>query len=117
MFLLEKELLLEEIETLFAHKPEVRDANRSILEKAYEEDIPESIRGLFAKTRIMRVGKPKQFTYGNALIAEGAVKAGLNYYAGYPMTPASSLLVECAKHPGVTVLQPEDEIAVANSVL
>lgn len=117
LFLLEKELLLEEIETLFAHKPDVRDANRSILEKAYEEDIPESIRGLFAKTRIMRVGKPKQFTYGNALIAEGAVKAGLNYYAGYPMTPASSLLVECAKHPGVTVLQPEDEIAVANSVL
>lgn len=70
MFLLEKGLLLDEIETLFAHKPEVCEANRSILEKAYGEDIPESIRELFAKTHIMRVGEPKKFTYGNALIAE-----------------------------------------------
>ncbi len=33
------------------------------------------------------------------------------------MTPASSLLVDCGKYSSVTVLQPEDEIAVANSVL
>jgi 2-oxoglutarate ferredoxin oxidoreductase subunit alpha len=54
---------------------------------------------------------------GNECIALGAVAAGLDIYAAYPMTPSSSLLHFLAKHDdelGVTVMHPESEIAVAN---
>ncbi len=54
---------------------------------------------------------------GNECIALGAVAAGLDVYAAYPMTPSSSLLHYLAKHDdelGVTVMHPESEIAVAN---
>jgi 2-oxoglutarate ferredoxin oxidoreductase subunit alpha len=53
---------------------------------------------------------------GNEAIALGAVKAGLNMYIAYPMTPASAILHYLAAHEnelGVITVHPESEIGVA----
>lgn len=62
----------------------------------------------------------KLFLTGNDAIGIGAIAAGLGLYAGYPMTPTSSLLHFMVKHQdefGYCVKQPEDEIATANIVV
>ncbi|GGP20722.1 2-oxoglutarate ferredoxin oxidoreductase subunit alpha [Thermocladium modestius] len=51
---------------------------------------------------------------GNQAVAEGAMAAGLKFYAGYPITPASDLfeyLSEKLPKRGGVVYQGEDEIA------
>ncbi len=63
------------------------------------------------------VGNSKQFMYGNELIAKGAMASGLDFYAAYPMTPASSIIDEVIKNPEVTFFQGEDEIAVSMAML
>jgi 2-oxoglutarate ferredoxin oxidoreductase subunit alpha len=60
---------------------------------------------------------PRPFISGNQAIALGAVAGGLDLYAGYPMTPSSSILHYLAANAerfGVTVVHPENEVAVAN---
>jgi len=57
---------------------------------------------------------------GNEAIAQGLIKAGLEIYFAYPMTPASSILHYLASHQkdwGVLAVQPESEIAVASEAL
>ena len=51
---------------------------------------------------------------GNEALALGAVKAGLKFYAAYPMTPASSILhylFAKEREFNIVVKQTEDEIA------
>lgn len=54
------------------------------------------------------------FLDGNEMVALGAFDAGCNFFAGYPITPASAILQqmidEMPKHGGVAI-QAEDEIA------
>ena len=56
---------------------------------------------------------------GNKACVEGALKAGVNFFAGYPITPsteiAEHLSVELPKNGG-TFMQMEDEIASISSV-
>ncbi|MFO7943162.1 MAG: 2-oxoacid:acceptor oxidoreductase subunit alpha [Anaerolineales bacterium] len=55
-----------------------------------------------------------QFMEGNRAIALGAVDAGCDFFAGYPITPATGILLHLARHlpeTGGLVLQGEDEIA------
>ena len=60
---------------------------------------------------------PKQFMYGNELIAKGAIASRLDFYAAYPMTPASSIIDEVVKDAKVSFFQGEDEIAVSMAML
>lgn len=62
-------------------------------------------------------GAPKVFSFGNEVLANGAIASGLNFFSGYPMTPASSLIDVIMENPGVTFFQGEDEIAVAMAML
>ena len=60
--------------------------------------------------------KPLPLVSGNEAISLGAVKAGLNMYIAYPMTPASAILHYLAGHEkelGVVTVHPESEIGVA----
>ena len=60
--------------------------------------------------------EPLPLVSGNEAIALGAVKAGLNMYIAYPMTPASAILHYLAAHEnelGVVTVHPESEIGVA----
>jgi 2-oxoglutarate ferredoxin oxidoreductase subunit alpha len=55
-----------------------------------------------------------EFIEGNEAIARGALKAGCRFFAGYPITPASTILqymLELLPHEGGVALQAEDEIA------
>jgi 2-oxoglutarate ferredoxin oxidoreductase subunit alpha len=57
---------------------------------------------------------------GNKAVGMGFLSAGLEFYVGYPMTPASSILHYLAKESskgGITVIHPEDELTVINMAL
>lgn len=58
----------------------------------------------------------KELLQGNEAIALGAVKAGLSFYAGYPITPASEVLHYLVKTE-VRVVQMEDEVASINAII
>ncbi|MGR3293746.1 MAG: 2-oxoacid:acceptor oxidoreductase subunit alpha [Candidatus Scalindua sp.] len=59
----------------------------------------------------------KRLLQGNQAIALAAIKAGLTFYAGYPITPASEILHELVNKKAVKVLQMEDEIASINAII
>jgi 2-oxoglutarate ferredoxin oxidoreductase subunit alpha len=54
---------------------------------------------------------------GNQAIALAAIKAGMKFFAGYPITPASEILHELTNKKEVEVLQMEDEIASVNAII
>lgn len=57
---------------------------------------------------------------GNEGLALGAIKAGLKFYAAYPMTPASTILHFLAAHEHdykILVKQTEDELAAINMTI
>jgi len=57
---------------------------------------------------------PLEFIEGNEAIARGAVRAGCGFFAGYPITPASTLLqymLDLMPRNDGTAIQAEDEIA------
>ncbi|MBI3615084.1 MAG: 2-oxoacid:acceptor oxidoreductase subunit alpha [Candidatus Omnitrophica bacterium] len=71
--------------------------------------------------RVAPTGRqPKLVLSGNEALSLGAIAAGLKVYAGYPITPASSILEFLAKElpkAGGVVIQTEDEIAALGVVL
>lgn len=73
----------------------------------------------FPDTRIMGLdgqvcGLPHVVMTGNQAITFGALKAGMTFYSGYPMTPASPILhqlVHLEEDMGIVAKQTEDEIS------
>jgi 2-oxoglutarate ferredoxin oxidoreductase subunit alpha len=64
--------------------------------------------------------RARPFLSGNQAVALGALAAGCRFFAGYPITPASEIMDELARHLprfGGTVLQLEDEMAALGAVL
>lgn len=59
----------------------------------------------------------RKLLQGNQAIAIAAIDAGLNFFAGYPITPASEILHELLEHTEVKTLQMEDEIASINAII
>ena len=56
----------------------------------------------------------KEFIDGNEAIARAAIDAGCNFFAGYPITPATSILLHMTRalpKVGGVAIQAEDEIA------
>ncbi len=57
------------------------------------------------------------FMSGNEAIAAGAIKGGCKFYSAYPMTPASSVMINLAaqeRNFGIVVKHTEDELAAVN---
>ena len=55
-----------------------------------------------------------EFLTGNQAIVRGALRAGCNFFAGYPITPASSIcsdMIQALSERGAQGVQTEDEIA------
>lgn len=101
-----KKLLQEE----FQEKAEI---NLRIAKRAYEESPS------FIKIKKLNQ-KPLPLLTGNEAVALGAVKAGLDMYFAYPMTPASSILhylAEKSAEFNVATSQLENEIAVINTAI
>lgn len=61
-----------------------------------------------------------QLIQGNEALALGAMYAGANFYAGYPITPSSEVAEICSRemlHRGGMFLQMEDEIASMAAII
>ncbi len=89
------------------------DLNLSVARKAYGE-----VDGLFELKGLDRAALP--LLTGNEAIALGAVKAGLDLYIAYPMTPATSILhflAENQQRLGVQTIHPENEISAVMMAL
>jgi 2-oxoglutarate ferredoxin oxidoreductase subunit alpha len=109
------------IETRFADKPQIRDANlaafkagRNFGETAELFDHPYEVKpASLAQGNYRNIIGNLATVYGLVAAAEKA-KLPL-VYASYPITPASDILHELSKlkHFGVKTLQAEDEIAAA----
>jgi 2-oxoglutarate ferredoxin oxidoreductase subunit alpha len=64
--------------------------------------------------------KPLAIWTGNQALAMGGAAAGVNFYAAYPMSPATGVLhwmAQNGRELGIMVRQVEDEIGVANMVI
>jgi 2-oxoglutarate ferredoxin oxidoreductase subunit alpha len=78
--------------------------------------------GLARWTKVPSVLPPgRHFLQGDEACAEGAIAAGCDYYAGYPITPASEIMHHIcqrfAQLPERVFMQMEDEIASIASVI
>ncbi len=116
---------LDFVERKFAKRPEIAQANTTAFKAGYaygetSEDFAVSYEIAPAK---MTPGVYRQIS-GNTALAYGLIAAsklsGLNLFLGaYPITPASSVLEELARHKsfGVRTFQAEDEIAAVGAAL
>ena len=113
------------IEEKFGKKPAIAEANTRAFKAGYNygetsEDFAVSYEIAPAQ---LAPGRYRQIT-GNTAISYGLIAAsklsGLPLFLGaYPITPASSILEELARHKnfGVTTFQAEDEIAACGAAL
>lgn len=104
----------------FAKKPEIAEANIKVLRAGYDmgHNTHASASHTYtiesktkAKGKYMDINGNKATAYGLIAAAE---KAGMRLFLGsYPITPATDVLHELAKHKsmGVVTMQAEDEIA------
>jgi len=113
------------IESKFRSKTEVKEANIKALKAGYNYgDITEAFSSRFkVKPAKMVPGTYRSIT-GNPALAMGLIaatkKTGLEmFYGTYPITPASDVLHELAKHKnfGIKTFQAEDEIAAVCSAI
>src|SRR6058998_3842547 len=67
-----------------------------------------------------KLSRPRAIITGNQATAMGGVAAGVKFYAAYPMSPSTGVLMWMAAHArqlGIMVRQVEDEIGVMNMVI
>ncbi len=113
------------VESKFKAMPEVAAANVAALKAGYNYGITTEA---FQHTYEVRPAELPSGTYtnvtGNQALAWGLVAAGQLaklpvFYGSYPITPASSILEELARHKnfGVRTFQAEDEISAVGASL
>ncbi|OFX75512.1 MAG: MFS transporter [Bacteroidetes bacterium GWE2_29_8] len=119
LFNIELDNTIKFFQTKFKKKPLVVEANTNVLTAGYNfADTIEAISSTFSIPQAnIEKGKYRNIT-GNVATAWGFLaaseKSGRPLYLGsYPITPATEILMELAKHKslGARVLQAEDEIA------
>lgn len=102
----------------YAHKQGVADANIAALRAGGDEAA--DLKDRLAVDAPVEIEEDRVLMSGNQAIAVGAVAAGVDYFGGYPITPASDILEWLsAKLPSVggKTIQCEDEIASLASCL
>ena len=60
---------------------------------------------------------PLPLVTGNQAVALGAIRAGLEVYIAYPMTPSTGVLSFLSSVEGVKTVQPENELSVVNMAI
>jgi 2-oxoglutarate ferredoxin oxidoreductase subunit alpha len=113
------------LEAKFARKPAIMAGNIAALKAGY--NFADTIEITVTPTEVapapLDSGEYRNVNGANALamgLVAASVRSGLQlYYAGYPITPASELLHQLARHDrfGVRTVQAEDELAAANMAL
>src|SRR5947209_17513812 len=119
------EITISYLQTKFAKRPEIAAANIKAFNTGYAfGETSEAFAVQYeVKPAQLPPGLYRQIT-GNTALSWGLIAAsklsGLNLFLGaYPITPASSILEELAKHKafGVRTFQAEDEIAAVGAAL
>ncbi|MEN6395382.1 MAG: 2-oxoacid:acceptor oxidoreductase family protein, partial [Methanoregula sp.] len=90
------------------HMPKAADENIRVAKRAYDQIST-------ARPVPALANPPHSLFSGNEAIGLGLVAGGLSTYIAYPMTPSSTLLhflAGNAERFGITVIHPENEIAV-----
>jgi len=113
------------LEAKFAKKPAIMAGNIAAFKAGY--NFADTIEVTVTPTEVapapLDSGEYRNVNGANALamgLVAASVRSGLQlYYAGYPITPASELLHQLARHDrfGVRTVQAEDELAAANMAL
>jgi 2-oxoglutarate ferredoxin oxidoreductase subunit alpha len=112
-------LTLQTMEEAFGKKDAgVAEENRKALTNSFGWCASQPSRA----ATLPRVSNPRQrlMMNGNEAIALGAISAGLKFCSFYPMTPATSIVLNLiihAKKMGLVVEQAEDEIAAVNMAI
>lgn len=114
-------ILKSVIRDVFGHsKPDLVDLNVKAAKAGFDfagEHFKNTTLVFALKTR---KNEPQLLLTGNDALALGAIRAGLGFFAAYPMTPINSLITYFAakaKESGLVYYQPEDEIAGINAVI
>ena len=111
---LDIEIILDKIWNVFARKwEEIVENNKNIVREIFNTYKISSVSDI----KIHRVWESKELIYWNKSLTYWAIEWGLEFYAAYPMTPASTILSEVINSKKVNYIQNEDEIAVINSAL
>jgi 2-oxoglutarate ferredoxin oxidoreductase subunit alpha len=119
------EITIQYLQTKFAKRPEIAAANIKAFNTGYAfGETSEAFAVQYeVKPAQLPPGLYRQIT-GNTALSWGLIAAsklsGLDLFLGaYPITPASSILEELAKHKafGVRTFQAEDEIAAVGAAL
>lgn len=107
-------IITDKIANVFARKwQEVVENNRNIVKNIFETyNISNK-----SDFKINRIWEAKELTYWNRSLTYWAIEWWLEFYAAYPMTPASTILSEVINSKKVKYIQNEDEVAVINSAL
>ncbi len=121
LFNIPEAALREVIETKFTRRGEaVVQGNLAAFERGRE------LAAALKKIDPWVIGTPKEakrdviVMSGNNAIGLGALIAGLDFFAAYPITPATEIAIYVAKHlpkRGGTLIQAEDEIAAISQVV
>ena len=114
---------IEWLERKFAKKPQIARANVASLKAGHAFGETAELTAFEVKPATLAPGTYRRIT-GNQALAYGLVAASVQaklplFLGSYPITPASDILHELARHKnfGVRTLQAEDEIAAAGMAL
>ena len=88
----------------------------------FKQNLEEASKGYKSKTSHIKLPKVLKknlkIANGSEAVGDGAIKAGLDIYFAYPMSPSTALLMHLAgkqKEKKILVLELENEIAIANA--
>jgi 2-oxoglutarate/2-oxoacid ferredoxin oxidoreductase subunit alpha len=100
-------------------KEDVAESNLKAMAAGYEY-AEQNFRDSLNSQLTMQTNSGTMLLNGNEAIALGAIAAGCKFMAAYPMTPATTImeyLVSKTDEYGITVVQPEDEMAAVNMII
>lgn len=113
------ELIADTMKSEFK-KESIYEQNSTLLRQVYEQTKQQYGERQQFPLQLKPDGGKKMLLNGNDAIAMGAIKAGVKFAAGYPMTPGSSVLTYLSDHAaeyGLVFKQAEDEIAAVNMLI
>jgi len=112
-------LLSDYLAEFFAGKSEVAEANSRAARAGFDY-VNEHYKHLTLSLPVNRDQSEKMFINGNEAIALGAVAAGCQFFAAYPMSPSTSILTYLAGKADLCkmiVEQAEDEISAVTMAI
>lgn len=115
---MELDILLAIIKDTFKRKgADVIKANINAAMAGHDYAIKQCLKCSFS---VALISKPRMLIAGNDAIGLGAIASGCKFYAAYPMTPSTGIMLYVAnkaREYGIVVEQAEDEIAAINMAL